>query len=308
MRDLVRGIHHVSTMTRDPGVTNGFAREILGLRRLKKTVSFDEPSVYHLYYGDETGTPGSIMTYFPFPRIIRGVPGTGEVGETAFAVPEESLGFWQARLAESGATGIAAETRLGESRLRFFAPHGEAFALVETPGDPRVPFTGGPVEADHAIRGFSGATLRLADGGGMEELLAGFGYARSGAEGTLVRYVRPEGNGADTIDLRILPAMPRAREGAGSVHHIAFSVATPDDQEAMRQTLVAQGLEVTPALDRNYFSSIYFRAPGGVLFEIATEGPGFTRDEDVSALGTGLKLPEWFEPRRAEIEARLPDL
>lgn len=308
MLDQIRGLHHVTSMSRDGNANNHFFTDTLGLRRVKKTVNFDEPSVYHLYYGDELGTPGSVMTYFPFPHIIRGRPGTGEVGETVFSVPEGSLPFWKERFAKKGVSGVASEEAFGEKRLRFTAVDGDSFALVEAKGDERAPWTGGAVEGDEAIRGFAGATLRLGDSGATEELLKFMGYEHTDTSKGIKRFVIPGGNGADVIDLQTLPNMPRGDLGAGSVHHIAFAVDNRAAQAAVRQALLDTGYQVTPVIDRDYFYAIYFRTPGGVLFEIATNEPGFDKDEDTAHLGEALKLPSQHEHLRAWLETHLPEI
>lgn len=308
MTTKIRGLHHVTSMSRDANANNRFFTHTLGLRRVKKTVNFDEPSVYHLYYGDEAGTPGSVMTYFPFPQIIRGRPGTGEVGETNFSVPIGSLGFWQERLGEHGVEAVLPDARFGEERLRFRAVDGDMFSLTEIKDDPRAAWTGGAVAGDEAIRGFSGASLRLRDSGATEELLKFMGYELADTDQGIKRFILPEGNGADVIDIETMPNMLRGDLGAGSVHHIAFAVDNRADQLEVRQALIDAGHNVTPVIDRDYFYAIYFRTPGGVLFEIATNEPGFDRDEDASHLGEGLKLPTQHEHLRPWLETHLPEI
>ncbi|MFT4148802.1 MAG: VOC family protein [Paracoccaceae bacterium] len=308
MLNQIKGLHHVTSMAADARQNNRFFTDTLGLRRVKKTVNFDEPSVYHLYYGDEAGTPGTVMTYFPFPHIVRGRPGVGEVGETQFSVPKGALPFWKDRLAAQGVQGIAEDTTFGAPRLRFHGPDGDGFSLIETDGDARTGWTGAGVADDAAIRGFSGARLRLADTGATEELLRFMGYERAETEGDVTRLVIPGGNGADTIDLERLPGTAFARQGAGSVHHIAFAVPDRAAQLEVRKALMDTGHQVTPVIDRDYFWAIYFRTPGGVLFEVATNEPGFDRDEDTAHLGEALKLPSRYEPYRQKIEANLEPL
>jgi len=304
----IKGLHHVTSMAKDAARNNAFFTDVLGLRRVKKTVNFDEPSVYHLYYGDEVGTPGSVMTYFPFPNIARGRPGSGEVGETGFSVPEGSLSFWTDRLSQSGVSGLAEDTRFGEKRLRFTAPDGDRFALIETEDDPRPAWTGGSVDGDAAIRGFTGATLRLGDTAATEELFRFMGYEKVDSSDAVTRYGIAGGNRAATIDLEAVPDMPRGTLGAGSVHHIAFAVPDRAAQLAVRRQLMDTGYQVTPVIDRDYFWAMYFRTPGGVLFEIATNEPGFNRDEDTAHLGEALKLPSQHEHLRTWLETHLPDI
>jgi glyoxalase family protein len=308
MLDQIKGLHHVTAMAKSAPENNAFWTKTLGLRRVKQTVNFDEPSVYHLYYGDEAGTPGSVMTYFPFPHIIRGRPGTGEVGTTVFSVPEGSLGFWEKRLADAGVADHERGESFGQKRLGFAGPDGDGLALVEDGADLRLPWTAGGIGPDEAIRGFHSASLRLRDAGATEELLKFMGYAEAEAVNGVKRLVRPGGNGADFIDIETLPDVPRADLGAGSVHHIAFAVPTKADQIAVRKALLDTGYQLTPVIDRDYFFSVYFRAPGGVLFEIATNEPGFDRDEDTAHLGDALKLPRQHEHLRHKLEATLEPL
>ena len=308
MLDQIKGLHHVTSMAANARDNNAFFTETLGLRRVKKTVNFDAPDVYHLYYGDEIGTPGSVMTYFPFPHIIKGTPGAGEVGTTAFSVPKGSLGRWQARLGDAGVSGLSEDTAFGAARLHFEGPDGDGFALIETEDDARTPFLGAGLDADAAIRGFHSVQLRLRDGGATTELLTFMGYETVERAGAVTR-MRVKGGGvADVIDIETLPGAPAARQGAGSVHHVAFAVENRATQLAVRQALLDTGHQVTPVIDRDYFWAIYFRTPGGVLFEIATNEPGFERDEDRSSLGQGLMLPTRYEPSRAAISAHLPPL
>jgi len=304
----IKGLHHITSMASDARRNNAFFTDTLGLRRVKKTVNFDDPNVYHLYYGDEAGTPGSVMTYFPFPHVMRGRPGVGEVSETQFAVPKGSLSFWQDRLTSNGANNLQADRTFGAGRLRFSGPDGEGLALIETADDARAAWTGAGIADSVAIRGFSGARFRLHDSVATAELLGFMGYQRAEAEGDITRFIIPNGNGADTIELESLPQTPFARQGAGSVHHIAFAVKNRAKQLEVRKALMDTGYQVTPVIDRDYFWAIYFRTPGGLLFEIATNEPGFDRDEDPAHLGEVLKLPARYEPFRDQIEAGLTPL
>ncbi len=305
MLNQITGLHHVTSMAADANRNNRFFTDTLGLRRVKKTVNFDAPDVYHLYYGDEAGTPGTVMTYFPFPNIGRGRPGVGEVGTTVFAVPEGALGFWRERLGQAGVTGLSETTRFGETRLNFEGPDGDGFALVEQADDTRMPWTGGGVGAGEAIRGFHSTSLRLRDGDQTAELLRFMGYSEAGADGNVRRLVREGGNGAHVIDIEEHPGAAMAAQGAGSVHHVAFAVPDRAAQAEVRQAIADTGYRVTPPIDRDYFWAIYFRTPGGVLFEVATEEPGFARDEDPAHLGEALKLPRQHEHLRSWLEANL---
>lgn len=301
MLTQINGLHHVTSLASGAQSNNDFFTKVLGLRRVKKTVNFDAPDVYHLYYGDELGTPGTVMTYFPFPRAARGRPGTGEVGTTAFAVPKGALPYWQDRLATFDVKNVTPETRFGESRLRFDGPDGDGFVLVETDGDTRAPWTGNGVPADTAIRGFHSADMRLRDTGASAELLGFMGYEELDKTDTVTRFHVPGGNHANVIDLTQVNA-PQADQGAGSVHHIAFSVDNRATQLEVRKALMDTGYQVTPVIDRDYFWAIYFRTPGGVLFEVATNEPGFDRDEDTAHLGEALKLPRQHEHLRTALE------
>lgn len=302
----IKGLHHVTSLASDAVENNRFFTHILGLRRVKKTVNFDAPEVYHLYYGDEVGTPGSVMTYFPYDMIQRGKRGIGEVGITEFAVPEGALPYWTERLAAAGVERLDYAKDFGEAHLHFDGPDGEGFALVETDGDGRKPWTGSDVPEDAGILGFRGARFRLRDADATGELLQFMGYRKAETEGDITRYVIEGGNPADRIDIQALPEAGAASQGAGSVHHIAFAVEDRAAQLDVRKALLDTGYQVTPVIDRDYFWSIYFRTPGGVLFEVATNEPGFDRDEDTAHLGEALKLPSRYERQRTEIEGRLP--
>lgn len=304
MLTQIEGLHHVTAMASDAKANNAFFTRTLGLRRVKKTVNFDAPDVYHLYYGDAAGTPGSMMTYFPFPDIGPRRPGAGEVGSTDFSVPHGSLSWWQARLSAGGAGPQPVAEAFGERRLAFRGPDREDLVLVER-SDDRPPWTGGGVSPTEAIRGFHGITLRLRETGTTEELLRLMGYEVQGREGRVTRLVLPGGKGAAVVDLEAARDSTEARQGAGSVHHVAFAVQGRAAQLAVRQALVDAGHEVTPVIDRDYFWAVYFRTPGGVLFEVATDEPGFERDEDAGHLGEALKLPRRHEHLRARLEEAL---
>lgn len=297
MLNQINGLHHVTSLASGAQTNNDFFTKILGLRRVKKTVNFDAPEVYHLYYGDELGTPGTVMTYFPFRDARRGRAGTGEVGTTAFSVPRGALSYWQDRLSAAGVRGLARETRFGENRLAFEGPDGDGLALVETESDSRTPWTGNGMGEDVAIRGFHSADMRLRDAGASAELLRFMGYEELDREDNVIRFHVPQGNEANIIDITELSAAP-AEQGAGSVHHVAFSVDNRERQLEVRQALLDTGYQVTPVIDRDYFWAIYFRTPGGVLFEVATNEPGFDRDEDRAHLGEALRLPSQHEHLR----------
>ncbi|MDB5554479.1 MAG: dioxygenase [Rhizobium sp.] len=308
MLNQIKGLHHVTSMAADARTNNQFFTHTLGLRRVKKTVNFDAPDVYHLYYGDEAGTPGTVMTYFPFPNIGRGRPGTGEVGTTVFSVPQGSLGFWEERLAKQGVTGIKRDETFGEKRLEFAGPDGDGFALVEVKDDNREPWTENGISADHAIRGFHSVAMRLRDEGATAELMKFMGYEQFEAKDGVTRLIMPGGNDAKFIDLKTMPNINRGQQGAGSVHHVAFAVDNRATQLDVRKALMDTGYQVTPVIDRDYFWAIYFRTPGGVLFEVATNEPGFNRDEDTAHLGEGLMLPTQHEHLRSVLTQSLQKL
>ena len=308
MLDQIRGLHHVTSMASDARQNNDFFTRKLGLRRVKKTVNFDAPDVYHLYYADEAGTPGSVMTYFPFPNIGKGRPGVGEVGTTVFSVPEGTLPYWRRRFEEQGVAGVAEEESFGQKRLVFAGPDSDSFALVEDRADTRAPWSKGGVPSDEAIRGFHSVSLRLRDAGATEELLKFMGYEEVDRSGAIRRLAIGNGNGADIVDIETLPGAPLAGLGAGSVHHVAFAVEDRARQLEVRKALADTGYQVTPVIDRDYFWAIYFRTPGGVLFEVATNEPGFDRDEDTAHLGEALKLPTQHQHLRPYLEQHLQPL
>ncbi len=298
----IKGLHHVTSFAGDPQVNSDFHTKVLGLRRVKKTVNFDAPDVYHLYYGDEHGTPGSVMTYFPFPDIGRARLGTGEVGTTVFSVPEGSIGFWRERLARGG--DVREAQSFGSQRLYFTGADGDSFAVTEQAGDVREPWVKGGVAGDHAIRGFHSTSLRLRDDGATAELLTFMGYKHAETSGNIKRFII-DGNGADVIDIETLPNVAQAQPGSGTVHHVAFEVPDRAAQLRVRQAIADTGYQVTPVIDRDYFWSIYFRTSGGVLFEVATNEPGFARDEDAEHLGEALKLPKQHAHLRDILEKQL---
>jgi glyoxalase family protein len=304
MLNQIKGLHHVTSLASSARENNAFFTKVLGLRRVKKTVNFDAPDVYHLYYADEVGTPGTVMTYFPFPNAARGRPGVGEVGTTVFTVPKGSLDAWTDRFATFEVEGVKRDARFGENRLLFKGPDGDGFALVEAEDD-RAPWTGNGVSEDIAIRGFHSASMRLRDDGATAELLKFMGYEDAGKDGSVRRFAIPNGNGADSIDVEVLHGAGHAAQGAGSVHHIAFAVENRARQLEVREALRDNGWQVTPVIDRDYFWAIYFRTPGGVLFEVATNEPGFDRDEDTAHLGEALKLPAQHAHLRAALEKYL---
>ena len=305
MLQAIKGLHHVTSMASDANINNHFFTKVLGLRRIKKTVNFDAPDVYHLYYGDAVGTPGSVMTYFPFPNMKKGMAGTGEVGTTAFSVPIGTLGFWQDRLSQLNADILGMAPRFGENRLEFSGPDGDHFALAEVENDTRIPWVTNDISDQVAIRGFHSTSMKLQDEGATSELLKFMNYEVVEEKDGITRLLIDGGNEANYIDLEVLPSANKAQQGAGSVHHIAFAVENRAAQLDVRKALMDTGYAVTPVIDRDYFWAIYFRSPEGILFEIATNEPGFNRDEDTENLGQSLKLPSQHEHLRETLEKHL---
>ncbi len=307
------GIHHITGITGDGKKNFGFYTKTLGLRFVKRTVNFDDPSAWHLYYGNETGAPGSALTFFLWDGVRAGQQGMGQAVEVGYAVPKGSLEFWKKRLDAEGFAAKAGE-RFGDKVLSLADAEGMKIELVETASAANAPaWADGPVPAEHAVRGFSGITLRPHNGTRTGEVLKdGFGYADGGQErekdGERQRYLGTADIGAH-IDIVIDKNQPRGAQGAATLHHVAFRAK--DDAEEMeiadriRNVLC---LNTTDQIDRMYFHSVYFREPGGILFEIATDSPGFTWDEPKESLGTALKLPPWYEKDREAIAKALPPL
>lgn len=294
------GIHHVTAMAGEPPQNVDFYTRVLGLRLVKRTVNFDDPGTHHLYYGDEVGHPGTIMTFFPWPGARRGRRGTGQVITTSFAVPAASLGRWHERLKRAGIT-VERDTAFDEEVLAFADPDGLSLELVGTDGV--------DAAAGDAILGFAYVTLSEQGYEATVRLLTDvMGFRKTGESDNRFRFALGAAGLATRVEVRCMPDAPPGRVSVGTVHHVAWRVAGAAEQRGWRERLVAAGLNVTPVLDRQYFQSIYFREPGGVLFEIATDPPGFLIDEDRERLGTDLKLPPWLEPQRARIQQALPPL
>ncbi|AMQ55921.1 ring-cleaving dioxygenase [Algoriphagus sanaruensis] len=303
--NYITGIHHITAIAGSAQQNIDFYTGILGLRLVKKTINFDAPDVYHFYFGDELGRPGTVFTTFPFTGARKGVKGTGELTYTAFSIPKDSLGFWQDRLKKFGITVSDIHTRFGEKLIRFEDHDGMGIELVANDRDDRAGWPYGHIPAAHSIKGFYGATLNLKAKELTEQLLTRhMNYKLIGQEGDRYRY-GTEGRPGDIVDIVLDKTGNRGMQSAGTVHHIAFRTANTLTQLGIQEILMQNGYQVTEVRDRNYFKSIYFREPGGVLFEIATDEPGFAIDEDEAHLGELLKLPEWAEPSRKRIEAAL---
>ena len=305
MQPLITGIHHITAIAGDPQANIDFYTGLLGLRLVKKTINFDSPDVYHFYFGDELGKPGTVFTTFPFTGARRGTKGTGELTYTAFSIPKDALSFWAERLKKFGISISDVQERFGEKLIRFEDHDGMGIELIANDTDDREGWTYGQIPIDHSIRGFYGATLNLRNKDLTEQLLTKYmDYRYIAEENGRYRY-GTAGKAGDIVDILVNPTGNRGQQSAGTVHHIAFRTANAASQLKVQKILMDNGYQVTEVKDRNYFTSIYFREPGGVLFEVATDEPGFAIDEDEAHLGELLKLPDWAEPSRAKIEAAL---
>jgi glyoxalase family protein len=305
----ILGLHHVTATVDEAQADVDFSVDTLGLRLVKKTVNFDNHHVYHFYYGDERGAPGTIWTTFPYHGrgVAAGTKGAGQIVVTSFSVPAGSLDFWKQRLRERGFVVSDATPRFGEESVLVTDPSGLTIELVATERDDREPWTGGGVDSEQAVRGLHSVTLAVREAAPtialLRELL-GFSVVNE-MEGRIRVAVNADAPGK-TLDIVHDAAAEPARNGLGTVHHVAVAISNADEQLRLREELLRRGVKVTPVMDRQYFRSIYFREPGGVLLEVATLRPGFAVDEPVPELGRALKLPPWEEPNREEIEAGLP--
>ncbi len=306
MRKQTAGIHHITAFAKNAQENIDFYAGVLGLRLVKKTVNFDAPEVYHFYFGNEVGSPGTIMTFFPWETGRKGKIGGGQVGITTFVIPEGTHRFWKSRLENFGLKVTEAE-RFGERYLQFSDHDGLHLELVERAEGPGSKWSVEGIPADHAIKGFGGAVLysispeetaaALEHVMGLEKISSDMAWTRFKGSGEL----------GNIIDVNIAP-MERGHGGYGTIHHIAWRAKDFEDHEEWRQHVAQHGFHPTPIVDRQYFNAIYFREEGGILFEIATDPPGFTWDESFEELGTQLKLPDQYEPHRAQIEKLLPPI
>ena len=304
-------IHHVTAIAGDPVKNVGFYTRDLGLRFVKKTVNFDDPSTYHFYYGDETGSPGTILTFFPWTNAAAGRRGAGETCQTTFRIPQRSIGYWTERFIEKGIPHDTPEKRFGQSVLPFTDQDGMALALVGVADAENEPgWSNGDIPSEHAIRGLQGVMLLLDSAQKTVAILTDvFDFREVAREGSVIRFAATGDVKGSVVDIHEAAGVLRGHQGRGSVHHIAFRAADDVQQAQMTEKLIhTHGRHPTEQKDRKYFRSIYFREPGGVLFEIATDIPGFAVDEPVEALGRDLELPIFLEPRRKEIEGMLPVL
>ncbi len=310
MPPSVHGIHHVTCIAGDPQGNLDFYVGVLGMRLVKKSVNQDVPDTFHLFYADGAGTPGTDLTFFPWPEMDPAQPGAGLAMEITFAVPPASLPFWRGRLAAHGVRAGEEERRFGEPVLPFRDPHGLPLALVATERSrPFVPWQQSVVPVAHQLRGMDGVRLWERDLRGTAGLLTDvMGLERLGEDGEWVRFGLGARDAGTFADVRELSRAARGRWGTGGIHHVAWRVHDADEQLALRERIDRAGRRPTPVIDRFWFTSVYFLEPGGVLFELATDGPGFERDEDPDRLGERLILPPWLEDRRHEIERALPPL
>lgn len=309
METLINGLHHVTTLAGDTQRNVDFYTDILGLRLVKKTVNFDAPDVYHLYYGNETGSPGTILTFFPYGNLPRGRKGVGQLTYTAFSVPTASLRYWMDRLHERSIPYAGPHKRFSETYLRFEDFDGMGIELVFNDEDKRPAWGNGHIPAEFAVRGFHTVTLNESNPDRTVKLLTEtMQHMLVGEEQSRFRFQASQGGPGNYVDVLYSPDDVRALQGAGSVHHVAFSTDSDQTQLVIQEQLMTAGYHVTPVQDRNYFNSIYFREPGGILFEVATNPPGFTVDEPLAELGRNLKLPKQYESRRAKLEQALPQI
>jgi glyoxalase family protein len=303
------GIHHITAIATDPQRNLDFYRHFLGLRFVKRTVNFDDPSAYHFYFGDRTGRPGTIITFFPWPGARRGTRGTGQVIAASFAIPKTSIDYWKARFKEHHVLCEEAGARFDDVVLRSSDPDGLLLELIATEHLDDVDLNyESEVPREFAVHGFHAPTLEVQSAKATEQLLQTLGFALIREENGRRRFSVNEKSTSGQIDLVERPDGHFGNISAGTVHHIAFRCTNEEEQLEWRNQLVDLGLGVTPVIDRQYFHSIYFREPGGILFEIATEDPGFAADEPVEHLGESLKLPPQYEAHRADIERALPKI
>ncbi len=303
------GIHHITAVAGDPQRNLDFYAGLLGMRLIKLTVNFDDPASYHLYYGDEVGHPGSILTFFPWPNGRPGRQGTGQAATVGLSIPSSALGFWIERLIGNHVRFEGPTRRFDEQVLAFGDPDGLLLELVANRDPAGTPWADGPVPPEHAIRGLHGTTIwEDRDVGSTGFLETTMGFEPAGEDSGLWRFRSVADGVGSTVYFRRAPGFWRGAGGVGTVHHVAFRAATDQAQLEKRAEIEAQGRGITPVIDRQYFHSVYFHEPGGVLFEVATDGPGFTIDEPSEELGSRLKLPPMYEASRSQIEKTLPPL
>jgi glyoxalase family protein len=308
----VHGLHHITAIAGDAQENLDFYVGLLGMRLVKKSVNQDDPGTYHLFYADAEGNPGTDLTFFPWPGLGPGRKGHGLATSLALAVPRGTLSWWRQRLEAAGTPCAPQETRFGEPALPFTDPHGLDVALVESEESEQrafAPWPESPVPEGRQVRGLHGARLEVRDLSASTAFLgAALGYRESATEGPWHRCTVAGGGSGCHLDLRELPGSSRGAWGVGAIHHLAFRVADDEEQLETRTRAQKAGTRPTPVIDRFWFRSVYFREPGGVLFELATDGPGFAIDEAPEKLGETLVLPPWLEEHRSAIEQALPRL
>ncbi len=308
MESRILGLHHITAIAGNAKQNYDFYTQVLGLRLVKRTVNFDDPHTYHFYFGDETGSPGSILTFFPWEGIRQGAQGSGQATEVVFSVPEGSLDFWKKRLDDRNIQLNDSGKRFDDEYISFRDPDGlPVTLLVSKLKDPRMGWVHDEMTPDVVIKGFHSVSLTLNQKAATEKVLELLGYTPTGYEHNRYRYQTDAVETASVIDIVELQG-ERGIGAGGTIHHIAFRVKDEQTQMYFRELILKAGYQITPQIDRNYFFSLYFREPGGVLFEIATDIPGFTVDEPLEELGKNLKLPLQYESRRAQIESVLPAL
>ena len=310
MENRILGLHHITAIADNAKRNHEFYTKVLGLRMVKKTVNFDDPGTYHFYFGDEAGTPGTILTFFPWEGIGQGRTGTGMATSIGYSVPKDSLEFWADRFKQFNVKQDSIREKLGEQYLSFKDPDGLNIDLiVSNDEDKRKPWETDDVKANIATKGFHNITLTLKKIEATAEILTDIlGYKLLEQDGNRYRFITDAIDTANIVDLLELPDGKPGHNAAGTNHHVAFRVKDDAILMEYREKVLSKGLSITPKIDRDYFFSLYFREPGGVLFELATDNPGFTKDEPLNELGTHLKLPGQYEPAREKIEKVLPEL
>ena len=310
MEEKISGLHHITAIAGNAKQNLDFYTKVLGQRFVKKTVNFDDPGTYHFYFGNETGTPGTVLTFFPWQNVRQGYNGTGMATNIGYSVPEGSLEFWAARFKEFNVKHEELFEKFGEQHLAFQDPDGlKIDFVVPLKEDSRKPWVTDEISSDVATKGFHSVTLTLKRPEPTVAVLTGIlGYHLLKQEGNHYRFITDSIDNANIVDLVIAPDVPAGLNAAGTNHHVAFRVKDDNILMDYREKVLSKGYNITPKIDRDYFYSLYFREPGGVLFELATDNPGFAKDESAGELGTHLKLPKQYESARAQIEEVLPDL
>jgi glyoxalase family protein len=310
MENKILGLHHITAIAGDAQRNYDFYTKVLGLRMLKKTVNFDDPKTYHLYFGDGVGTPGSILTFFPWPGVKQGENGAGMATGIGYSVPEGSLEFWKERFEKFNVSHKGISKKFGEDFLAFQDPDGLKLELIVPENkDVRISWETADVKAKVAVKGFHNVTLTLKDHKATAEILTDvFGYKLVGTENNLFRFKTNAVENAAIVDILEDPQAGRGQNAGGTNHHVAFRVKDEKTLMAFREKVMQKGLQITEKINRDYFFSLYFREPGGVLFEIATDNPGFATDETLEQLGSSLQLPDRYKGARAQIEKALPEL